>query len=294
MSVRPAISTRRSAFGSVSSSGTFPATGVIPSIFNSGERMASSRASASSTPGSVSMMTRKGPRLAESDPNISGVVEDAKALAIAAAPEEVTNCRRVTPNSFVDSMIALKVATPNRRTGTRLSNAARIILVFVRPSLSMRRSNVTSRRVAESACALVVATATLLAPCLLQAQCQPTTETAKTNMAATAGNSAAPPQFYDEPQFAVAGVTDTTNLGGHGSDTAIRTKDALAKDTVALSDDARPDAAADRSPKGLPTWNGRRNNIPGGLRRRTCPDGRVYRRAPIHRREADAGPRACP
>src|SRR5437879_11221368 len=48
MSVRPAISTIRSAFGSVSSSGTFPATGVMASIFNSGERMASSSANASS------------------------------------------------------------------------------------------------------------------------------------------------------------------------------------------------------------------------------------------------------
>jgi tetratricopeptide (TPR) repeat protein len=32
----------------------------------------------------------------------------------------------------------------------------------------------------------------------------------------------------------VAGVTDTTNLGGHGSNTVARTKDALAKDVVSL------------------------------------------------------------
>jgi tetratricopeptide (TPR) repeat protein len=41
--------------------------------------------------------------------------------------------------------------------------------------------------------------------------------------------------FFDEPTFSVAGVTDTTNLGGHGSDTVVRTKDALAKATVSLS-----------------------------------------------------------
>jgi len=40
--------------------------------------------------------------------------------------------------------------------------------------------------------------------------------------------------FFDEPTFSVAGVTDTTNLGGHGSDTMVRTKDALAKATVSL------------------------------------------------------------
>jgi tetratricopeptide (TPR) repeat protein len=41
--------------------------------------------------------------------------------------------------------------------------------------------------------------------------------------------------FFDRPTFSVAGVTDTTSLGGHGSDTLVRTKDALAKATVSLS-----------------------------------------------------------
>jgi tetratricopeptide (TPR) repeat protein len=44
------------------------------------------------------------------------------------------------------------------------------------------------------------------------------------------------PQFSDEPQFTVAGVTETTNLGGHGSDTAVRARDTLAKDTVSLGE----------------------------------------------------------
>ena len=42
------------------------------------------------------------------------------------------------------------------------------------------------------------------------------------------------PQFFDEPQFTVAGVTDGTNLGGHGSNTIVRTKDSLAKDVATL------------------------------------------------------------
>ena len=33
------------------------------------------------------------------------------------------------------------------------------------------------------------------------------------------------PEFFDEPRFAVAGVTDATNLGGHGSDTIARTRE---------------------------------------------------------------------
>jgi len=47
--------------------------------------------------------------------------------------------------------------------------------------------------------------------------------------------SARTPEFFDQPQFTVAGVTDTTSLGGHGSDTIVRTRDTLAKDAVSLS-----------------------------------------------------------
>lgn len=45
------------------------------------------------------------------------------------------------------------------------------------------------------------------------------------------------PQFYDEPQFTVAGVADIANHGGHGSDTVSRTAQALAKD---IASDSKP------------------------------------------------------
>ena len=54
------------------------------------------------------------------------------------------------------------------------------------------------------------------------------------------------PQFFDEPRFAVAGVTDTTSLGGHGSDTIVRTRETLAKETVSLSERTAPIAAAEK------------------------------------------------
>src|SRR6202158_5002372 len=57
------------------------------------------------------------------------------------------------------------------------------------------------------------------------------------------------PEFFDKPQFAVAGVTDTTSLGGHGSDTIVRTRETLAKETVSLSEapaSSPPAAAAGR------------------------------------------------
>ena len=58
-----------------------------------------------------------------------------------------------------------------------------------------------------------------------------TLESSKTAVADPAATQA---EFFDEPSFTVAGVTDSTNLGGHGSNTIARTKETLAKDTVSL------------------------------------------------------------
>jgi tetratricopeptide (TPR) repeat protein len=68
-----------------------------------------------------------------------------------------------------------------------------------------------------------------------------TLESAKISAPQT--SSAVRPEFFDEPHFTVAGVTDTTNLGGHGSETVIRNREALAKATAALAKEpaAKPD-----------------------------------------------------
>jgi tetratricopeptide (TPR) repeat protein len=59
------------------------------------------------------------------------------------------------------------------------------------------------------------------------------------------------PEFFDEPQFSVAGVTDTTNLGGHGSDTIVRTRESIAKETVSLGKVPSPPGAGAESEKSL-------------------------------------------
>src|SRR4030081_1370491 len=63
----------------------------------------------------------------------------------------------------------------------------------------------------------------LLAPFRVQGQCHPAEPGQAKPSASDAAHSVTPP-FYDEPQFTVAGVADATNLGGHGSDTVVRTK----------------------------------------------------------------------
>jgi len=55
-------------------------------------------------------------------------------------------------------------------------------------------------------------------------------------VAAKKTTSESAPQFFDPPQFTVSGVTDTTALGGHGSDAVVRTRNTLAKETASLGD----------------------------------------------------------
>jgi tetratricopeptide (TPR) repeat protein len=52
--------------------------------------------------------------------------------------------------------------------------------------------------------------------------------------AAPETSGAETPQFFDEPAFTVAGVTEAMNPGGHGSDTILRTTEALVKETTSL------------------------------------------------------------
>jgi tetratricopeptide (TPR) repeat protein len=81
----------------------------------------------------------------------------------------------------------------------------------------------------------IVFLAVLAAPFLLRAQCSPVTQADQSKTSNNASVSSGAPQFFDEPRFTVAGVADATNLGGHGSDTVVRTKETLAKDTASLS-----------------------------------------------------------
>jgi tetratricopeptide (TPR) repeat protein len=66
-------------------------------------------------------------------------------------------------------------------------------------------------------------------------------ETSKPSIQSSAGSLGAI-QLADEPNFTVAGVTDWSNAGLHGSDARARTSDELAKETLALKS-----ASADKS-----------------------------------------------
>ena len=64
-------------------------------------------------------------------------------------------------------------------------------------------------------------------------------QTATTARSAAAGTM----DFDDRPNFAVAGVTDWSGAGGHGSDTTLRTSEAFARETLALKSNESKDAS---------------------------------------------------
>src|SRR5689334_9284636 len=98
------------------------------------------------------------------------------------------------------------------------------------------------------AAAFILAGIMSAAPSLLHGQCQPVAGASEArsseprNTAAgkpPAGKAdAGSPEFYDEPKFAVAGVTDTTNLGGHGSAVVQRNTEALTKEAISLKQES--------------------------------------------------------
>ena len=63
-------------------------------------------------------------------------------------------------------------------------------------------------------------------------------------------------EYSDEPQFTVAGVTDPSNVGGHGSNVTLPTKEALARETASLG----AGASVPNKPAGP---NGRGGVLPG-------------------------------
>ena len=63
--------------------------------------------------------------------------------------------------------------------------------------------------------------------------------------ASTPASSSVAMEFKDEPDFTVAGVTDWSNAGLHGSDTTSRTSEALAKETLTLKPGGTDKIAAD-------------------------------------------------
>ena len=62
-------------------------------------------------------------------------------------------------------------------------------------------------------------------------------------------------EFDDKPNFTVAGVTDWNNAGMHGSDTTVRTSEALAKETLALKNDRAAENSGSGAKAGANSMN---------------------------------------
>jgi tetratricopeptide (TPR) repeat protein len=75
-------------------------------------------------------------------------------------------------------------------------------------------------------------------------------QSAEAKPAGNSASSAKTPEFFDEPQFTVAGVTEASNSGGHGIENIKRASEALVQATGSLGKEP-PDthAATDSAPK---------------------------------------------
>lgn len=80
-------------------------------------------------------------------------------------------------------------------------------------------------------------TCLLVCTAVLAAQCQPAAVTPTSR--AAQNPSASQPQFYEEPEFTVAGVTDTSSLGGHASAGMGLADESLTKETISLTQTAQ-------------------------------------------------------
>ena len=89
------------------------------------------------------------------------------------------------------------------------------------------------------------------APTTIASSASSATGAASTTAVAThPAPRACPPnslEFSDQPNFVIAGITDWSNLGLHGSDATTRTSDALTKETLALKSGAGPASSANTS-----------------------------------------------
>src|SRR3989442_13749069 len=92
------------------------------------------------------------------------------------------------------------------------------------------------------------------APSRLQGQCQPVAGASEARPPEPHNTAPGKPpagkpdagstEFYDEPKFNVAGVTDTTNLGGHGSSAVQRSTETLTKEAISLKQESPTDLQA--------------------------------------------------
>ncbi|HVU47177.1 MAG TPA: tetratricopeptide repeat protein [Terracidiphilus sp.] len=78
-------------------------------------------------------------------------------------------------------------------------------------------------------------------------------------------------QFADNPDFAIAAVTDWTAAGGHGSDASLRTSEALTRDAVKLQSDSTPPTAT-----ALPSGKGESGESESVLRAAVAKDPKGF------------------
>jgi tetratricopeptide (TPR) repeat protein len=135
---------------------------------------------------------------------------------------------------FEEKATAASVETKTKADGT-------FSFLALRPGTYTVRAEKAGMRASASASLLLSLGETKQVDLVLessQAMQSPSPDTKKST------STSAAMEFDDKPSFTVAGVTDWTNVGGHGSDTKLRTSESLAKETATLKSGEPGETAA--------------------------------------------------
>jgi tetratricopeptide (TPR) repeat protein len=145
--------------------------------------------------------------------NVSGIVRDSAGNPVADASVFFTE----------------KATTASVETKTKADGA--FSFLALRPGTYTVRAEKAGLRASASASLLLSLGEKKLVELVLQSS--PPGQSPSPNTKKSSSSSAAM-EFDDKPSFTIAGVTDWTNVGGHGSDTKLRTSESLARETATL------------------------------------------------------------
>lgn len=164
---------------------------------------------------SLSISTTRAQDAASRSAQVEGVVRDA------------------TGNQLAGASVTLQEGNQSTSAETKTNAAGAFVFPAVRPGTYRLRAEKSGFRDAIDDSVKLTAAEKKHCELVLRAlvESSPASSESSSSSAVNASSAIA---LDDTPHFTVAGVTDSTGSGGHGSETRMRTGDALAKETLKL------------------------------------------------------------
>jgi tetratricopeptide (TPR) repeat protein len=180
---------------------------------------------------SLSISTARAQDAASRSAQVEGVVRDA------------------TGNQLAGASVTLQEGSQSTSAETKTNAAGAFVFPAVRPGTYRLRAEKSGFR--DAIDDSVKLTAAEKKHCELVLRALVESSPASSESSSSSGvNASSAIALDDTPHFTVAGVTDSTGSGGHGSETRMRTGDALAKETLKLESGEMTAASGAALPEG--------------------------------------------